>query len=259
MHHRALLIVSVLALATAIPCRAAEDTRAESASAKMSPPSEQYQSLVQEYETARKDFSKVIGAAKTEEERTKAFDRYPRPEAYVDRFLTLAEQHPKDPTAFEALAWIAVNAGDAPEAVKAFASLARNHITSDKLGRVCQSLIYSSYEGAETMLTTIWEKNPHRAVQGQAAFSLGQYIKERKKGAATEAEKIFEKVIAQFGDLPHYRGTMAQAAQGELFELRNLNIGQAAPEIEGEDVDGKKFKLSDYRGQVVVLDFWGDW
>jgi len=44
-----------------------------------------------------------------------------------------------------------------------------------------------------------------------------------------------------------------------LFELRNLGIGKTAPEIEGEDVDGKKFKLSDYRGKVVVLDFWGDW
>jgi cytochrome oxidase Cu insertion factor (SCO1/SenC/PrrC family) len=39
----------------------------------------------------------------------------------------------------------------------------------------------------------------------------------------------------------------------------SLAIGKVAPEIEGEDVDGKRFKLSDYRGKVVVLDFWGDW
>lgn len=38
-----------------------------------------------------------------------------------------------------------------------------------------------------------------------------------------------------------------------------LAIGQVAPEIEGPDIDGVKFKLSDYRGKVVVLDFWGDW
>ena len=36
-------------------------------------------------------------------------------------------------------------------------------------------------------------------------------------------------------------------------------IGQMAPEIEGKDADGKPFKLSDYRGKVVVLDFWGEW
>jgi hypothetical protein len=40
---------------------------------------------------------------------------------------------------------------------------------------------------------------------------------------------------------------------------QNPLVGLAAPEIEGEDIDGVRFKLSDYRGKVVVLDFWGDW
>ena len=37
------------------------------------------------------------------------------------------------------------------------------------------------------------------------------------------------------------------------------NVGQLAKEIAGEDIDGVKFKLSDYRGKVVLLDFWGHW
>lgn len=36
-------------------------------------------------------------------------------------------------------------------------------------------------------------------------------------------------------------------------------IGEVAPEITGEDTDGKPMKLSDYKGKVVVLDFWGHW
>ncbi|MHB8524447.1 MAG: PDZ domain-containing protein [Limisphaerales bacterium] len=36
-------------------------------------------------------------------------------------------------------------------------------------------------------------------------------------------------------------------------------IGGPAPEITGVDMGGKQFKLSDYRGQVVLIDFWGDW
>ncbi|MBX7168205.1 MAG: peroxiredoxin family protein [Pirellulales bacterium] len=36
-------------------------------------------------------------------------------------------------------------------------------------------------------------------------------------------------------------------------------IDQPAPEITGEDADGVSFALSDYQGQVVVVDFWGDW
>ncbi len=38
-----------------------------------------------------------------------------------------------------------------------------------------------------------------------------------------------------------------------------VSIGQPAPEITGKDLDGTAFKLSDYRGKVVMLDFWGDW
>ena len=48
-------------------------------------------------------------------------------------------------------------------------------------------------------------------------------------------------------------------AEGYLFEARHLAIGKVAPDIQGEDIDGKKFKLSDYRGKVVVIDFWGNW
>ncbi len=36
-------------------------------------------------------------------------------------------------------------------------------------------------------------------------------------------------------------------------------VGDKAPEISGIDTDGVEFKLSDYQGKVVMLDFWGDW
>src|SRR5258705_202705 len=36
-------------------------------------------------------------------------------------------------------------------------------------------------------------------------------------------------------------------------------VGEVAPDIDGADVDGNRFKLSDYRGQVVALVFWGTW
>jgi peroxiredoxin len=36
-------------------------------------------------------------------------------------------------------------------------------------------------------------------------------------------------------------------------------VGKPAAEIEGEDQDGKPMKLSDYRGKVVLLDFWASW
>ena len=51
----------------------------------------------------------------------------------------------------------------------------------------------------------------------------------------------------------------ALGAQEKTATGATPTVGKAAPEIEGEDIDGEKFKLSDYRGKVVLLDFWGNW
>src|SRR5260370_19447548 len=37
-----------------------------------------------------------------------------------------------------------------------------------------------------------------------------------------------------------------------------LGAGQEAPDISGVDSDGKEIKLSDYRGKVVLVNFWFD-
>jgi hypothetical protein len=42
-------------------------------------------------------------------------------------------------------------------------------------------------------------------------------------------------------------------------EPTGLPPGTVAPEIDGEDIDGAPLKLSDYRGKVVLLSFWGHW
>jgi cytochrome oxidase Cu insertion factor (SCO1/SenC/PrrC family) len=51
----------------------------------------------------------------------------------------------------------------------------------------------------------------------------------------------------------------APPAEDKSKDKAQPAIGKPAPEIEGEDIDGNPFKLSDYRGKVVVLDFWGNW
>jgi cytochrome oxidase Cu insertion factor (SCO1/SenC/PrrC family) len=38
-----------------------------------------------------------------------------------------------------------------------------------------------------------------------------------------------------------------------------IQVGDTAPDIEGTDADGRAFRLSDYRGKVVLLDFWASW
>ncbi len=49
----------------------------------------------------------------------------------------------------------------------------------------------------------------------------------------------------------------AAIARGEVVD--GVEVNDRAMEITGTDLDGVDFKLSDYRGKIVMLDFWGDW
>ena len=51
----------------------------------------------------------------------------------------------------------------------------------------------------------------------------------------------------------------AKNVAGLLFRFTNLVVGKTAPDFETVDVDGNAFKLSDYKGKVTVVDFWGFW
>ncbi len=55
---------------------------------------------------------------------------------------------------------------------------------------------------------------------------------------------------------PKTYGDLARAMQ---FELSNITPGKPAPDIHGTDADGKPFRLSDYKGKVVLLVFSANW
>jgi tetratricopeptide (TPR) repeat protein len=233
-------------------------------------PAQQYRALLDEYQKAQQAFSAAYRAAKTDEERQKVFDKYPEPGKYAPRFLKLAEDNPKDPAALDALVWVVSAASHTPEASKALDQLLRDHLESLRLGQVCQALRYSPGTAADKLLREALEKNPNREVKAHAGFTLGFRLARQAEAArqqnpadadklTREAEDLLERVARDASDVKSYRGSLADAARAQLFEIRNLAIGKQAPEIEGEDVDGKPFKLSDYKGKVVVLDFWGNW
>ncbi len=85
-----------------------------------------------------------------------------------------------------------------------------------------------------------------------------------------EREALLARVVAEFADLSYRPAwvplkpgakarTLGDVAGPKLDALRSLAVGKVAPEIAGTDVDGQPMKLSDYRGKVVVLVFWGTW
>jgi len=75
-----------------------------------------------------------------------------------------------------------------------------------------------------------------------------------------ESLKLFKEVGEKYPKQVVIPGlTVGQMATSSIFEIEHLGVGKAAPEIAGEDLDGVKFKLSDYRGKTVMLSFWASW
>jgi peroxiredoxin len=92
--------------------------------------------------------------------------------------------------------------------------------------------------------------------------AIARFLRETDPDAVQkQTEAMLERVIKEYGDMRMSNSprTLGEVAVGELNALRNLNIGQTAPDIEGADVEGKPLKLSDFRGKVVLLSFSGEW
>ncbi|HEX4098094.1 MAG TPA: TlpA disulfide reductase family protein [Caulobacteraceae bacterium] len=46
---------------------------------------------------------------------------------------------------------------------------------------------------------------------------------------------------------------------GGVARAETLKVGQPAPDFQVETFDGHHMRLSDFRGQVVILNFWATW
>ena len=164
-----------------------------------------------------------------------------------------------NPANFDAIMWITMNMAGSEAGTKAMDTLFEKYIDNEKMVNLCTVLAQGRMpvKNADAKLEQLIEESPHKAVRASATMALAKNVKDE-----TRAEELYESLIANYGDLtsPMTRGkTFKEAADNALFQLKYLSIGKIAPDIEGEDLDGVAFKLSDYRGKVVVLDFWGDW
>jgi peroxiredoxin len=181
------------------------------------------------------------------------------------KLLVLAEKDAQSPFAEEAATWILLNTPDGPEVKRAADLIVRNHVRSTNLVQLCDGITRLRHRSAVPLLRAILRDNPDSTVKAHACFALAMLLKGQANAAsdnqaAQEAGELFDRIIREFGQVVSLDGlVLADQAKTELFELRHLGVGQLAPEIEGKDLDGRKMKLSDYRGKVVVLSFWGTW
>ena len=92
------------------------------------------------------------------------------------------------------------------------------------------------------------------ANRARAWFLLGQWLVEQDdEELKARGLELLDRAAA-LSETP-----AARDAEALAYELRNLVIGAVAPDFTGPTADGGTFTLSEHRGKIVVLDFFGFW
>jgi hypothetical protein len=170
----------------------------------------------------------------------------------------------KESLSVNLLAWVATTGPTMGPGEKAISRLFEKHPDHAAVARIC-SMLARTGPGTDR-LKKILDGDAKPTLKASAALALGETLAsksddlsekpEESDKVAAEAEKYLTAVVDQYA-----KDDAAKKKQAEklLKALRTLRVGKEAPDIKGVDLDEKEFKLSDYRGKVVLLDFWGNW
>ncbi|APW61104.1 TlpA family protein disulfide reductase [Paludisphaera borealis] len=209
---------------------------------------------------------------------------------FASRHVELAEKNPEDSTGYLSLEALALGdsfstepTGDdaIPYFSKAIDLLIRHHVQGGRASDLAQLLASPSHFGSasaqtERFLREVLEKNPSAETRAGAALSLVRFLKGRadlaRRLEGDDGGALARRLEATWGR-PYLEALKAcdpqkldQEAEGvsrrglkehaEYWKRQSLP-GRQALEINGEDVAGKPMSLSQFRGKVVVLSFWG--
>jgi peroxiredoxin len=202
----------------------------------------------------------------------------------VHSLMPLLRKHADDPKVYMGLAF-ATEHGSSDDREEAGALMGKYHLSNPIL------LKWAKFGGGDAcddvrepiIRNLLANKDITAKDRTLLQFSLAQHLKEkaevaqmsdqsitwrygsdyiakfRKRDVAkleAEALEIFDQLIAKKVPDEFRSGlSILECAKTEAYEMRHLAVGKKAPEIVGEDLDGKPLKLSDYRGNVVVLEF----
>ena len=167
-----------------------------------------------------------------------------------------------------ALLWMGQNAEDAFEGKDKIAQvkldlwtrLVTQHASADWADSIPRSLARQKrYLGDETLRSLLQSLGDGAQNPEVAAESLSRLAGLLDKRKSTDEEKARAKQLREriLRDWP--TSFAAIELDPDRYKDNYLAVGKLAPDFTSEDVDGTEFKLSDYRGKVVMLDFWGFW
>lgn len=213
---------------------------------------------MQEIKQAQEAYTKAYAAhlskmraAKDNATRSELYQSRPLPTKVVEHTLAAAKSNPKADGIEKALIW-SLRTSDKNQRSEVGELLLTHYSGSKSVDRLAQSWKFN-----EAKLREIITRSTNEIVRQNSTYYLAANM--RRSADKKEQGHALLNELKDWPEIAEKNPKLLKLVTGDLFSIEKLSIGATAPEIVGNDHDDKEFKLSDYRGQVVLLDFWGHW
>jgi S1-C subfamily serine protease/thiol-disulfide isomerase/thioredoxin len=243
--------------------------------------------VLAQLEKFRRDYqeylAKVVSVRDTEKRLEIARSETPTP-AHAAELRKLVEQGPAAPRSLEALATIIrlvhndrallARIGDSEgmllaqpqpsqqSARWAFARLLEHHANNEAIGGLVLELCGLPDRDVHDFARKVIDTAKDDRVRGISCLGLALALMNdpRTRGHSEgEMIRVLERAVNDFGGQQIGDTSLREMAGPMLREAKLLSVGRTAANITGKDSSGQPFQLTDYRGKVVLLDFWVDW
>jgi hypothetical protein len=258
--------LALLALAAVVPAQAGKDQKAAAKA--------EYDKLVAEWKAESKTAQDAVKKVQESEEYKTALAakdqakmreltgavKRPDTKVYGDRALKSADQFGDDGLPF--LVFAANNfpgsAADKSTAQGILERVSKRFLSDPRLGDLLEQpnrlVNVVGTDAGNEFLAKVVAETKQAQVKAWALYWQGTLL------GRSKSEEDKTKAAALLAEAETFaKGDLADRLAAPRFQKEHLQIGMEAPDIAGEDIDGVAFKLSDYRGKVVVIDFWGYW
>lgn len=237
-------------------------------------PADLVRTIKSDFATRKENAEAILESTTTIAEQKRSERELPDFQVAARQIFAIVDQHPGDPASLDGLVWIIQTANELQSREArhhretAFHKL-EAYVTKSEFLNACPTLMRSATPAGDKLLERAIKNSREDDVRGLAAlalgFSLAKQSEEAPLGSKAQldlgqaAEFQLDRVTKEFANLVYRESTLGEMAKAELHRIRALAKGRAAREIEGVDLNGQSLKLSEFRGKVVLLDFWANW